>query len=265
MQDIEAIREAMGYEKLVLYGTSYGTKVALEYAERYPEHVEALVLDSVVLPEGPEPFSLSSIQALKPMLEELCSEGACAHITANPLGDIATLAARLRKHPLSGSVYDGQGHRHAATMGEADLFNVLLAGDLNPALRALLPAAVQSALRGNPDPLLRMKALSEGLIPNVPLQPRGSRAEREANEEEDNALFLATSCEEKPFPWQRGAAPATREAEARARAARAAERRPLPVRRRHRVVGQPRSPCAWTGPTPPPPRPQPARCRTCRR
>jgi pimeloyl-ACP methyl ester carboxylesterase len=30
----------------VLYGTSYGTKVALEYAERYPQHVEAMVLDS---------------------------------------------------------------------------------------------------------------------------------------------------------------------------------------------------------------------------
>ncbi len=214
--DIEAVRAALGYEKLVLYGTSYGTKVALEYAERYPEHVEALVLDSVVLPEGPEPFSLSSIQALAPMLEELCSEGACAHISANPLGDVATLAAQLRRHALSGSVYDGSGHRHAATMGEADLFNVLLAGDLNPALRALLPAAVQSALHGNPDPLLRLKALSEGLIPNVPLQPQGSQTEREANEEEDNALFLATSCEEKPFPWQRSAAPATREAEARA-------------------------------------------------
>jgi pimeloyl-ACP methyl ester carboxylesterase len=214
VQDIEAIREAMGYEKLVLYGTSYGTKVALEYAERYPEHVEALVLDSVVLPEGPEPFSLSSIQALAPVLEELCSEGACAHITSNPLSDIATLAARLRHHPLSGSVYDGVGHRHSATLREADLYNVLVAGDLNPALRALLPAAVQSALRSDPDPLLRLKALSEGLIPNVPLQPKGSQAEREAGEEEDNALFLATSCEEKPFPWQRSAAPATREAEA---------------------------------------------------
>jgi pimeloyl-ACP methyl ester carboxylesterase len=214
VQDIEAIRAALGYEKLVLYGTSYGTKVALEYAERYPEHVEALVLDSVVLPEGPEPFSLSSIQALQPVLEELCSEGACAHITSNPLGDLATLAARLRKHALSGSVYDGSGHHHSATLGEADLFNILVAGDLNPALRALLPAAVQSALRHDPDPLLRLKLLSEGLIPNVPLQPRGSQAEREADEEEDNALFLATSCEEKPFPWQRSAAPATRDAEA---------------------------------------------------
>ena len=48
---------AYGYEKLVLYGTSYGTKVALEYAERYPQNVEALVLDSVVPLDGPEPFA----------------------------------------------------------------------------------------------------------------------------------------------------------------------------------------------------------------
>jgi pimeloyl-ACP methyl ester carboxylesterase len=214
VQDIEAVRQALGYEKLVLYGTSYGTKVALQYAERYPQHVEALVLDSVVLPDGPEPFSLSTFQALQPVLAELCSENACAHITSDPLGDLARLATQLRKHSLSGSVYDGSGHRHAATLGEADLLDILEAGDLNPALRALLPAAVQSALRRDPDPLLRLKLLSEGLIPNVPVQPRGSSAEQEAGEEEDNALFLVTSCEEKPLPWQRDAVPATRRAEA---------------------------------------------------
>jgi pimeloyl-ACP methyl ester carboxylesterase len=214
VQDIEAIRQAMGYERLVLYGTSYGTKVALEYAERYPQRVEALLLDSVVAPEGPEPFGLPSIQALRPVLSELCSQGACSHITANPIGDLARLAARLRRHSLSGSVYDGTGHRHSATLGETDLLNILLAGDLNPALRALLPAAVQSALHRDPDPLLRLKLLSEGLIPNVPLPPRISATAQQAGEEEDNALFLATSCEEKPFPWQRAATPATRRTEA---------------------------------------------------
>ncbi len=214
VQDIEAVRQALGYEKLVLYGTSYGTKVALEYAERYPQHVEALVLDSVVPPEGPDPFSLSTFQALPSVLGELCSAGACAHITANPLSDIARLVVQLRKHPLSGSVYDGVGHRHAVTLDEVDLLGILQAGDLNPALRALLPAAVQSALLHNPDPLLRLNLLSEGLIPNVPLPPRRSPAEQETSEEENNALFLATSCEEKSFPWERTAAPATRRAEA---------------------------------------------------
>jgi pimeloyl-ACP methyl ester carboxylesterase len=212
VQDIETIRATLGYEKLVLYGTSYGTKVALEYAERYPQHVEALVLDSVVPPEGPDPFALPTFQALPSVLGELCSSGACAHITANPLADLARLTDVLRRRPLSGSVYDGDGRRHAATLTEVGLLGILQAGDLNPALRALLPAAVQSALRGSPDPLLRLNLLSEGLIPNVPLPPHTPG--EESSEEENNALFLDTSCEEKSFPWQRTAPAATRSAEA---------------------------------------------------
>jgi pimeloyl-ACP methyl ester carboxylesterase len=210
VEDIESIRQAAGYEKLVLYGTSYGTKVAEEYAERYPQHVESLVLDSVVLPDGPEPFSIPTFQAISSVLGELCSNNACAGITSNPLADIASLTAQLRKHPLSGSVYDGSGHRHNFTLNESGLLGILQAGDLNPALRALLPAAVRSALRNYPDPLLRLELLAEGLIPNVP----GGRPVEESSEGIDEALFVTTTCEEMPFPWQRTAAPATRLAEA---------------------------------------------------
>jgi pimeloyl-ACP methyl ester carboxylesterase len=210
VQDIEALREAGGYEKLVLYGTSYGTKVALEYAERYPQNVEALVLDSVVPPEGQEPYAIPTFQAIGGVLDELCAGDACAGITANPVGDIASLAAQLRKRALSGSVYDGTGKRHATTLDEQGLLDILEAGDLNPALRALLPAAVRSALEHDPDPLLRLRLLSEGLIPNVPIESNAS----EPSQEIDEALFAATSCEESPFPWQRGAPPATRLAEA---------------------------------------------------
>jgi pimeloyl-ACP methyl ester carboxylesterase len=169
--DIEALRQAAGYEKLVLFGVSYGTKVALEYAERYPQNVEALVLDSVVPPERADPFSVGMFQAMKPVFEELCSNGACTGITSDPLGDIARLTARLHTHALSGWVYDGSGHRHRATLSNVDLLNLIGAGDLNPALRALLPASVQSALRGDPAPLLRLDLLSEGLIPNLPGTP----------------------------------------------------------------------------------------------
>ncbi len=209
--DIEAIRQAAGYEKLVLYGTSYGTKVAEQYAERYPQHVEALVLDSVVPPDGPEPFSIPTFQAIGSVLGELCSKGACTAITSNPLADIASLAARLRKHPASGSVYDGSGHRHTATLAEPGLLGILQAGDLNPALRALLPAAVHSALRNDPDPLLRLQLLAEGLIPNTP----GGHPSEENSDQIDEALFVTTTCEEAPFPWQRSGAAATRLAEAR--------------------------------------------------
>src|SRR5438876_2168056 len=119
--DIESLRRAMGYERLVLYGTSYGTKVALQYAARYPAHVEALVLDSVVPADGPEPLALPSFHAIPAVLDELCSNHACANITANPLRDLARLTARLRRRPLRGSAFDGAGHRRAARVSESDL------------------------------------------------------------------------------------------------------------------------------------------------
>lgn len=206
VEDIESIRQAGGYEKLVLYGTSYGTKVAEEYAERYPQNVEALVLDSVVPTDGPEPLHIATFQAIAPVLDELCSNRACAGITSNPVADLANLNARLHKHVLSGSVYDGSGRRHAATLDEVGLLSLLEAGDVNPALRALLPAAVHSALHHEPAPLLRLQALADDLIPSVPIK----NTSPEASPEIDEALHATTTCEESPFPWSRNASAETR-------------------------------------------------------
>ena len=212
VRDIEALRVAGGYEKLVLYGTSYGTKVALEYAERYPQHVESLVLDSVVPSSGWEPFHLASFAAITPVMRELCGAGACAGITSDAVAGLATLDARLRVHALSGSVYDGTGGRHSSTVSSGGLLGILEAGDLNPALRALLPAAVTSALQGDPEPLLRLHLLAEGLIPNTPSEG-GEEAEPQSGV--DEVLYWTTICEESPFPWSRTAPEATRLAEAR--------------------------------------------------
>jgi pimeloyl-ACP methyl ester carboxylesterase len=224
VDDIEALRQALGYQKLVLFGVSYGTKVALRYAERYPQNVESLLLDSVVPPEKNDPFALSTFAAMKPAFEELCAVRACAEITSNPLADLARLAAKLHKHALNGYVYDGSGKRRHTTMSDVGLLNLIAAGDLNPALRALLPASVQSALRGDPDPLLRLNLLSEGLVPNLPGTPTRAaslvdsgrvRGAAEASSDGiDEVLFVDTTCEETAFPWQRSATAATRVAEA---------------------------------------------------
>jgi len=225
VEDIESLRHLLGYKELVLYGTSYGTKVALEYAQRYPSRVQSLVLDSVVPVDGPNPFDLPSFQALAGVLGELCEANACAHITSNPVGDLARLVAALRSHPLRGHAYDGSGHRIRASLSESGVLEILQAGDLNPALRALFPAAVRSALRGDAVPLLRLHLLSEGLVPNLPQTARAKVARTAsgvaaspalASGGVDEALFVTTSCEEGRFPWQRSAAAATRVAEAQA-------------------------------------------------
>jgi len=208
--DIEALRQAMGYRKLVLFGVSYGTKVALEYAERYPQGVEALVLDSVVPPERQDPFQLATFKAMRGTLAELCSTAACAGITSNPIGDLAKLSSRLRKHALTGYVYDGAGKRHRTAISDVALLNLIAAGDLNPALRALLPASVTSALRGDPAPLLRLSLLSEGLVPNLPGTPTAEAGSGGV----DEALFADTTCEEQSFPWKRTSPAKTRVSEA---------------------------------------------------
>ncbi|RWE23921.1 MAG: alpha/beta hydrolase [Mesorhizobium sp.] len=47
-EDINDLRNALGIEKWVLYGISYGTRLALEVMNQHPEGVSASILDSVV-------------------------------------------------------------------------------------------------------------------------------------------------------------------------------------------------------------------------
>jgi len=57
VQDLEAVRVALGFAQIDLYGGSYGTRVAEHYMRHYPDHTHAVILDGVVYPEqvlGPD-------------------------------------------------------------------------------------------------------------------------------------------------------------------------------------------------------------------
>ncbi|HEV3046790.1 MAG TPA: alpha/beta fold hydrolase [Solirubrobacteraceae bacterium] len=200
--DIEAIRQAGGYEKLVLYGTSYGTKVAEEYAQEYPSHVEALVLDSVV-PPNPEPFGRSTFEAIPRILRQVCADRACAGVTGNPVADLARVLARMRRAPLRGRAIAADGSAHTIPLGSGELVSMLLAGDFSQLLRAEIVASVAAAARGDAAPLARLVSLAGG-------------GEEEGQEDFDNPLYYATRCEEQAFPWNRTASPAERLAQAKA-------------------------------------------------
>ncbi len=205
--DIEAIRQAGGYEKLVLYGTSYGTKVAERYAQTYPSHVSALVLDSVVPPNGPEPLNLPTFAAIPRVLRELCAHGACARITHTPVADLAKLVHRLGAGTMSAPWIDDTGRAHTLRFSSEDLLSTLIAGDLEPVSRTEFPAAVRSAANGDGAPFARL--LRDAV--------EGSGGEEESPSESfDTPLYFATSCEEELFPWSRASSPHKRLAEASA-------------------------------------------------
>jgi pimeloyl-ACP methyl ester carboxylesterase len=52
VDDIELLRQALGSEELNFLGISYGTRLAVEYARKYPERARAVVLDAAVPPSG---------------------------------------------------------------------------------------------------------------------------------------------------------------------------------------------------------------------
>lgn len=186
--DVEAVRVALGVDRLILYGASYGTKVALSYAAAYPDHVERLVLDSTVPPEGIDPFQRSTIGSIPRMLATLCAH-ACS-FTRSPGRDVATLARRLARAPLRGSVIDGSGRPRGATITEAGLLGLLLTGDFDRYLRAALPAAVRAAVEGDAAPLLRLTARE---VPDT-----------FATGDDSDAVYAATTCEDGGVPWPAG-------------------------------------------------------------
>ncbi|GAB3083107.1 alpha/beta hydrolase [Micromonospora schwarzwaldensis] len=48
IRDLDALRAALGERQLTFHGSSYGTLLGEQYAERYPARVRAMVLESVV-------------------------------------------------------------------------------------------------------------------------------------------------------------------------------------------------------------------------
>ena len=194
VEDIEVLRAESGYDKLFIYAVSYGTKVALDYAARYPARVAGLVLDSVVLPAGPDPLQRSTFTAMRRVLTQLCAGTECRGISGNPTGDLASRVRSLARRPLRGLLTSGRGVRQRVFIERRDLFDIMLTGDLNPTLRAELPGALTSARRGDSAPLIRLAARSAGIIS---LQAGGS--------DFSDAVFAATLCEEGLFPWDRAA------------------------------------------------------------
>ncbi len=191
VEDIEAVRQAIGVEKIALFGVSYGTKVALAYAARYPQRIERLVLDSVVEPTGPGAFSQESLAAIPRVLRTLCLKG-CEDITPDPVADVAALVQRMRTRGfVYGPLVSVKGRRHRARIGSVRLLDLLFAGDFDPTLRAHFPGAVHSALTGDAAPLLRLAL-------------RAERGDRPAPAEFlSDGLYAATVCEEGPLGWER--------------------------------------------------------------
>ena len=179
--DLEAVRAALGVERVALYGTSYGAKLALAYAVTHPAGVERLLLDSVAPAGFPDAFSRSTIAAIPSVLRSVCAGSLCRRTTPDAVADFVAVANRLAARPRG---------RLTATA----LLNVLYLVDVDPFVRSALPAAVRAAARGDWVALDRLHA--------VLVRPGDGAIDPAAF---SVGLFAATVCEDGAFPWARTA------------------------------------------------------------
>jgi pimeloyl-ACP methyl ester carboxylesterase len=172
IRDLDLVREKLGIEKLNLYGVSYGTRVAQQYAKRYPQHTRTVTLDSPVpnsLVLGQE-HARNLDAALKLQFARCREDAACAHNLGDPAAKLDALRSRLRAGNLAPVRYrdpvSGEWRSEKPTYGHLGMLLRLYAYE--PEAASMLPLIVHDASENHYEGLLaQVRSLSSGLSDSI--------------------------------------------------------------------------------------------------
>jgi len=100
--DMDEVRAALGYERLNLFGGSYGTRAALTYLKRHPQHVRTAMLQGISPTDHfmPSDFPQQTERALQGVLSECLADKACGEAFPNIKEETKAVLAQLIKGPV---------------------------------------------------------------------------------------------------------------------------------------------------------------------
>jgi len=162
MADIEAVRSALGVERINAIGASYGTRAVLEYLRQYPQRVRRVVLDGVAPPDMvlPMSFSPDNQAALDAMFAGCEKEDACNKRYSTLRTDWQRLLASL---PVSTTVpHPLTGREEQLTLSRDTVLGAVRGPLYVPALASGLPAAIHEASQQHYAPLLGLASAMGG-------------------------------------------------------------------------------------------------------
>lgn len=151
MDDLDRVREALGYERINVWGGSYGARAALVYMRRHPDRVRAAVLDGVAPPTVavPRNFARTSQAALDDLLEDCRRAVACHRDGEGPATLLEATLERLEEAPETVTVsVPGQAASVTLPFGRRELAGSILYGLYSPQTAALVPTAIRQAHAG---------------------------------------------------------------------------------------------------------------------
>ena len=162
MADADAVRSALGIDRVNLVGISYGTRAALEYLRQYPSRVRRAVLDGVAPPDMVLPRSIDADarSALADAFAACAAEPACAR--AHPRL-AASWSSLLDSLPRAVDIQDPVSGRPSRVVLTRDAALALTRPGLYaPTLGAMLPQAIDDAAAGRFGPLVALGATPLG-------------------------------------------------------------------------------------------------------
>jgi pimeloyl-ACP methyl ester carboxylesterase len=150
MDDVDAVRAALGYEKVNVYGGSYGATAVQVYVQRHAARVRSATLVAGTSLEIPifERFPANSQRALDLVFTRCAADPACRTAYPDPAADLRALAALLDREPANLPVRDpstGQPARFTRQMLGPGLHSLLR----SPDTAALIPSILHNASRGD--------------------------------------------------------------------------------------------------------------------
>ena len=164
IRDFDAIRAALGHEKLNIYGGSYGTRAGLVFMRMFPESLESVVLDSVGPIEVPiGMFGQSGARSFNLLIDNCKNSESCNKAFPNLAAEFQAVKARLAKEPASIDIL----HPRLGTPTKLVIDDTKFTGNLRFQLygmegRSMVPLVIHQAFLSNYQPLVGLMARTEG-------------------------------------------------------------------------------------------------------
>ncbi len=134
-RDVADLRRALGIDRWVLFGSSYGTRLALETVRRYPDGIAAMILDGVY-PPGRSLFTASEEddpdggRSLQRVFAACAADDTCNAAYPDLAARYRTLLERLDDEPPTVTVARPDGNGEAELMFTGGLLAEVVFNDL---------------------------------------------------------------------------------------------------------------------------------------
>ena len=224
-EDVDRVRRALGSERVRLLGMSYGTLLALEYAERFPDRVDRVALQGAMGREhgARRPKELDAL--FDRLAAAVARDSVGMSLTSDLRRDVAALLRAFDARPRVVSFPDTKGDTVRLPVG-GDRLRAVISGRLGD---TRLPALVSTLKGGDARVLAQLvgslyRDLAQGGGPlfgramycsSPPSEARTRAARAEAagtllGPIFDNAVYEAAFCGEIGFRFARGDPPPLR-------------------------------------------------------